>query len=63
MDAARRLVAAGHAINVMPNGMIEPYATALGLQSIAIDEPWAVRGLHLVSRAATTASISGTVVA
>lgn len=50
MDAARRLVAAGHAINVMPNGMVEPYAAALGLKGIPIEESWALRRLRLVSR-------------
>ncbi|HWK47645.1 MAG TPA: LysR family transcriptional regulator [Stellaceae bacterium] len=54
MDAARRLVAAGHAINVMPDGMVLPYAAALGLMAIPIDESWATRHLRLVSRPAAT---------
>ncbi|MCG5237366.1 LysR family transcriptional regulator [Xanthobacter oligotrophicus] len=53
MDAARRLVAAGLAINVMPDGMIEPYAQSLGVRGIPIDEPWSLRRLRLVSRAET----------
>lgn len=50
MDAARRLVAAGHAINVMPDGMIAPYASKLNLRGIPIDEPWAIRRLRLITR-------------
>ncbi len=50
MDAARRLVAAGHAINVMPDVMIEPYAPALGLRGIPINEAWATRRLRLIAR-------------
>jgi len=50
MDAARRLVAAGLAVNVMPDHMIAPYAENLGLRGILIDEPWSLRRLRLVSR-------------
>ncbi|WP_410823563.1 LysR family transcriptional regulator [Methylobacterium oryzisoli] len=52
MDAARRLVAAGLAVNVMPDRMIVPYLKQFGVLGIAIDEPWALRQLRLVARAA-----------
>ncbi|KMO28375.1 hypothetical protein VQ02_31770 [Methylobacterium variabile] len=52
MDAARRLVAAGLAVNVMPDRMIVPYLDRFGVLGIAIDEPWALRRLRLVARAA-----------
>ncbi|MGX7708725.1 LysR family transcriptional regulator [Methylobacterium sp. Gmos1] len=54
MDAARRLVAAGLAVNVMPDRMIAPYLDRFGVRAIAIDEPWALRQLRLVARAAST---------
>lgn len=52
MDAARRLAASGLAVNVMPDGLAAPYADALGLRHLRIDEPWATRRLRLVSRPA-----------
>ncbi|MBU6499461.1 MAG: LysR family transcriptional regulator, partial [Rhodospirillales bacterium] len=49
-DAARRLVAGGHGICVMPDGLLVPYAAALGLRGVPLAEPWAVRRLRLVSQ-------------
>lgn len=51
-DAARRLVAAGHGVTVMPDGMARPYEAALGLRGIPLAERWSRRRLRLVSRAA-----------
>ncbi|MFE0758826.1 LysR family transcriptional regulator [Inquilinus sp. NPDC058860] len=56
MDAARRLVAAGHAVTIMPDGMIEPYAEALRLAGVPLDAPWATRRLRLISRPTGTLS-------
>lgn len=49
-DAARRLVAAGHGLTVMPDGVLRGYEQALGLKGIPLADPWARRRLRLVSR-------------
>lgn len=51
-DASRRLVAAGHGIAVMPEGMVRPYEHALGLRGVPLEEAWARRRLRLVARPA-----------
>jgi DNA-binding transcriptional LysR family regulator len=51
-DAARSLVAAGHGVTVMPDGVARPYEAALGLRGIPLAERWSRRRLRLVSRAA-----------
>jgi DNA-binding transcriptional LysR family regulator len=51
-DANRRLVAAGHGIAVMPEGVARPYEAALGLRCVPLAEPWALRRLRLVTRPA-----------
>lgn len=51
-DAARRLVAAGHGVSVMPDGVARPYEAALGLRGVPLAEPWACRRLRLVARPA-----------
>lgn len=51
-DAARRLVAAGHGVTVMPDGIARPYEAALGLRGVPLAERWSRRRLRLVSRAA-----------
>ena len=51
-DAARRLVAAGHGVTVMPDGVARPYEAALGLRGIPLAEQWARRQLWLVARPA-----------
>lgn len=51
-DAARRLVAAGHGLTVMPDGVARPYEAALGLSGVALAEPWARRRLWLAARPA-----------
>jgi DNA-binding transcriptional LysR family regulator len=51
-DAARRLVAAGHGVTVMPDGVARPYEAALGLAGVPLAEPWARRRLWLATRPA-----------
>ncbi len=51
IDAARRLVASGLAVNMMPDRMIEHYAQSFGVHGVYINEPWSLRRLRLVSRA------------
>ena len=51
-DAARRLVAAGHGVTVMPDGVARPYEAALGLAGVPLAEPWARRRLWLTARLA-----------
>jgi DNA-binding transcriptional LysR family regulator len=51
-DAARSLVAAGHGVTVMPDGMARPHEAALGLAGIPLAERWSRRRLRLVSRSA-----------
>ncbi|WP_338662411.1 LysR substrate-binding domain-containing protein [Pararoseomonas sp. SCSIO 73927] len=51
-DACRRLVAAGHGIAVMPEGMARPYEAALGLAGVPLSDGWALRRLRLVARPA-----------
>ncbi|MCR0985196.1 LysR family transcriptional regulator [Roseomonas populi] len=51
-DAVRRMVAAGHGVTVMPDGVARPYEAALGLHGVPLAEPWAVRRLRLVARPA-----------
>jgi DNA-binding transcriptional LysR family regulator len=50
-DAARHLVAAGHGVCVMPEGVVRPYEAPFGLRGVALAEPWARRRLSLVTRA------------
>jgi DNA-binding transcriptional LysR family regulator len=49
-DAARRLVAAGHGVTVMPDGVLRGYEASLGLCGIPIRERWSHRRLRLVTR-------------
>ena len=51
-DAARRLVAAGHGVTVMPDGVSRPYEATLGLHGVPLAEQWARRRLWLVARPA-----------
>jgi DNA-binding transcriptional LysR family regulator len=51
-DAARRLVAAGHGVTIMPDGVARPYLAPLGLCGVPVAEPWARRRLALVGRPA-----------
>jgi DNA-binding transcriptional LysR family regulator len=55
-DAARRLVAGGHGVTIMPDGVAHPYDAALGLRSVPLAERWAQRQLSLVTRPAKTLS-------
>jgi DNA-binding transcriptional LysR family regulator len=49
-DAARRLVAAGHGVSIMPEGVALPYQAALALRGVPLAEAWARRQLHIVGR-------------
>ncbi|MEO3474808.1 LysR family transcriptional regulator [Roseomonas sp. CAU 1739] len=49
-DAARHLIAAGHGIGVMPEGVVLPHAAGFGLRGVTLAEPWAERQLSLVVR-------------
>ncbi len=51
-DATRRLVAAGHGLTIMPEGVARPYETALGLRGIPLSDAWSRRRLRLVARTA-----------
>ena len=55
-DAARQLVAAGHGITIMPDGVARPYEAVLGLRGIPLAERWSRRRLRLVSRAGGSAA-------
>jgi len=55
-DAARRLVAAGHGLTIMPDGVVAPYQAALGLRGIPLTDVWSRRRLRLVSRLAGSLS-------
>lgn len=52
-DAARRLVAAGHGVTVMPDGVLRGYEASTGLRGIPIRERWSHRQLRLVTRPGT----------
>lgn len=49
-DAVRCLVAAGHGVSVMPDGVARPYLAALGLVGPPLAEDWARRRLRIVAR-------------
>lgn len=49
-DALCRMVSAGLGIGVLPRAVAEPYEQALGIRSVALDEPWAERRLGVCSR-------------
>ena len=55
-DVARLMVGKGLGITILPEGMIVPFAAALGLRSVAISEPWARRSLQLCVREAAALS-------
>lgn len=55
-DAARRLVAAGDAITIMPDGVATPYEAPLGLRGLPLSDIWSRRQLKLVSRIAGSLS-------
>lgn len=48
-DVSRCLVAAGHGVAVMPEGVVRPYEALLGIRGVPLREGWARRSLHLVS--------------
>ena len=50
MDAARSLVAAGCGAAVMPEGLVQPYRSALNIQGVLLSDAWAQRALRLVAR-------------
>jgi DNA-binding transcriptional LysR family regulator len=50
-DVARRLVAAGHGVSIMPDGVLHGYEAALNLRGVPLSDAWSFRDLRLVSRA------------
>lgn len=52
-DAARHLIAAGHGIGVMPEGVVLPHAAAFDLRGVSLAEGWAERQLSIVIRDGT----------
>lgn len=49
-DAARHLIAAGHGLGVMPEGVVLPHAAAFGLRGVPLAEGWAERQSSIVLR-------------
>jgi DNA-binding transcriptional LysR family regulator len=55
-DAVCAMVAAGLGIGIVPRGAATPYTKSLGLASIRLNEPWALRQLHLCVRSVESLS-------
>jgi DNA-binding transcriptional LysR family regulator len=53
VEAAARLVAAGHDLAIIPDGVLPTYNPDLRLVGVRLAEPWARRQVRLVSRPAT----------
>ena len=49
-EAGRRLVAAGLGIAVLPDGMVRPFETAMGIRGVPLAEAWSSRQHRLVLR-------------
>jgi DNA-binding transcriptional LysR family regulator len=49
-ETGRRLVAAGHGVAVLPDGMVRPFEAAMGIRGIQLDEEWAHRWHRLLLR-------------
>ena len=49
-DAARRLVAAGHGLTIMPDGVLQGNGAAQNLSGEPLSDMWSVRNLRLISR-------------
>ncbi len=49
-EAGRRLVAAGHGIAVLPDGMVRPFEAAMGIRGIPLAEEWSRRRHRLLLR-------------
>jgi DNA-binding transcriptional LysR family regulator len=52
VEAAVRLVASGHGLTIIPDGVLSIYNPDLRLAGVRLAEPWAQRQLRLVSRPA-----------
>jgi DNA-binding transcriptional LysR family regulator len=50
-EVARWLVSRRLGVMILPEAMISPYESALGIRAVRIHEPWARRPLHLCLRA------------
>ena len=49
-EAGRRLVAAGHGIAVLPDGMVRPFEAAMGIRGVPLAEAWSSRQHRLLLR-------------
>jgi DNA-binding transcriptional LysR family regulator len=49
-EAGRRLVAAGHGIAVLPDGMVRPFEAAMGIRGVPLAEEWSRRRHRLLVR-------------
>lgn len=49
-ETGRRLVAAGHGIAVLPDGMVRPFEAPMGVRGVPLDEEWAHRWHRLLLR-------------
>jgi DNA-binding transcriptional LysR family regulator len=54
LDDLRRLVAAGLGIGVLPGGSVTPFLQLDKVCAIALDEPWAMRELRVLTRERST---------
>jgi DNA-binding transcriptional LysR family regulator len=49
-EAGRRLVAAGHGVAVLPDGMVRPFEATMGLRGVPLADEWGRRRHRLVLR-------------
>jgi DNA-binding transcriptional LysR family regulator len=49
-EAGRRLVAAGHGIAVLPDGMVRPFEAAMGIRGVPLADEWSRRQHRLLLR-------------
>jgi DNA-binding transcriptional LysR family regulator len=56
-DSARRLIAAGHGIGILPEGVVRPYEAALGIRGVPLTDEWSQRQLLIVSPPAAMLSV------
>jgi DNA-binding transcriptional LysR family regulator len=49
-EAGRRLVAAGHGVAVLPDGVVRPFEAAMGIRAVPLAEEWALRRHRLLLR-------------
>ncbi len=49
-EAGRRLVAAGHGVAVLPDGLVRPFEAVMGIRGVPLAEEWAHRRHRLLFR-------------